>query len=405
MNPREYARNILEETVLNHGFASLLLRKQSGFSTRDHALISEIVYGTLRSWTFLQYQWEDLVNTKVRPKTAVLLNMAVYQLLYMDRIPAYAVISESVDLASKKEQKFVNAVLRKVSARGMKQAHGDTPLETAALQYSHPLWIMNLWKAHYGEETAIRIAEHDSTRACVYGRINTLKATKEELEQIPEVHFVNDISFTYDGILTDSDIFREGKAVIQDIASAMIPQYLDVMPGMSVLDVCAAPGTKTQETAMFMQNQGKILAGDLYEHRVKLIGSLMERTGVSIVTAQVRDGIACSDSDSYDRVLIDAPCSGLGDLRGKPEIRLHTKPEDLDELVRTQKALLENNGRLVRPGGVLVYSTCTLNRKENEGQIQNYLKGHPEFTLVKEKTFFPFEMNSDGFYAAVLAKK
>ena len=403
MNPRQYALNVLEQVVVNHGYANLLLRKQMDFSVQDMGLISEIVYGTLRNYTWLEYQWKHFAKS-VRPKTAVLLNMSVYQMLYLDKVPDYAVINEAVEMSSKKDKSFVNAVLRKVQKQQERAIESTDEIETAALRFSHPLWLLKLWSAHYGKETALKIAEHDQTRGQVYGRINTLKITKEELQKDERVHFLNDISFTFDGNLTDTDWFRNGQVIIQDIASAMIPEYLEAEPGMRVLDVCAAPGTKTQEIAMLMKDTGRIDACDLYEHRVELISRLMERTGVSIVNAQVRDGTQPAQDVLYDRILADVPCSGLGDLRGKPEIRLHTSPEDLDELAVIQKKILAASAQSLKPGGILVYSTCTLNRKENENQIALFLKEHPEFTLMKEKTFFPFELNSDGFYVAQLKK-
>ena len=403
MNPRQYALEVLEQVVLDHGYANLLLRKQMDFSVQDMGLVSEIVYGTLRNYTWLEYQWKHFAKT-VRPKTAVLLNMSVYQMLYLDKVPDYAVINEAVEMCQKKDKSFVNAVLRKVQKQQERTAETTDEIEAAALRCSHPLWLMKLWSAHYGKDTALKIARHDQSRGLVYGRINTLKITKEELQADSRVQFLNDISFTFDGNITDTEWFRNGQVIIQDIASAMIPEYLEVKPGMRVLDVCAAPGTKTQEIAMLMKDQGRIDAGDLYEHRTELISRLMERTGVSIVSAAVRDATETPEGEQYDRILADVPCSGLGDLRGKPEIRLHTAPEDLDELAAVQKKILAASAPALKPGGILVYSTCTLNRKENENQIALFLKEHPEFILMKEKTFFPFELNSDGFYVAQLKK-
>lgn len=174
---------------------------------------------------------------------------------------------------------------------------------------------------------------------------------------------------------------------------------------MRVLDVCASPGTKTQQIACLMHNRGWIDAHDLYPERVKLIDALMEKTGVSIVHASVHDGKEpYKTNERYDRILIDAPCSGLGDLSHKPEIRYHVTPESLDELVQLQKEILSANAGSLKPGGKLVYSTCTLNRKENEGQIRRFLKEHPDFELLEERTVFPFEEDTDGFYMACLQK-
>jgi 16S rRNA (cytosine967-C5)-methyltransferase len=201
-------------------------------------------------------------------------------------------------------------------------------------------------------------------------------------------------------------MFAEGKVVIQDINSAETVRYLDVHPCMDVLDVCAAPGTKSQEIAMFMENRGKLIACDLYEKRTHLIEELMAKTGVSICTAMVNDAAIEKPEwkDSFDRVLVDAPCSGLGDLRHKPEIRLHLKPEDLDEIVKVQKNILDTAAAYARRDGILLYSTCTLNKKENEEQVRNFLEMHKDFSLEEEKTIFPFENGGDGFFMAKLRK-
>ncbi len=404
MKPREYIWQTVYKVVSDHGYANLILRNMPEMPAADRAFVSETVYGTLRNYDFLSYQWQDLTERPVRKQTEALLNMSVYQLQYLDRVPDYAVISEAVDLAPKREKKLVNAVLRKVQKRGrIAPAEGDA-LKDAAVMYSHPLWLLKMWKAHYGEENALRIAAHDQTRPRVYGRINTLKMRREELEKNEGICFLNEISFTWDGVLSSTEWFRNGEVLIQDAASAQIPLQLDVKPGMRVLDACASPGTKTQEIAMLMENRGEIIAGDLHPHRVGLITQLMEKTGTKICRAEERDAAENEDHSEYDRILLDVPCSGLGDLRGKPEIRMHITPEGIDELVILQKKILARSARNLKKGGLLVYSTCTLNRKENEQQIRSFLDEHPSFVLKKEKTIFPWENDTDGFYFAQLEK-
>lgn len=407
MNVREYALDTLEQIVCRHGYANLLLRQnEAGLDEQDMALASELVYGTMRNYSFLSYQWKHMAP-KARPRTEILLNMSIYQLQYLDRIPSYAVIDEAVKLAAKRDEKFVNAVLHRVEDQGQIQPQEQEELANAAIRLSHPLWLLKLWASHYGKETAIAIAESDQERPSVYGRINTLKLSREQLASAPGVHFVNDLSFTYDGVLARTDWFRQGSVVIQDLASAEIPSLLDPQPGMRVLDTCAAPGTKTQEIGMLMKNQGEILAFDLYPNRVRLIEELMAATGVSIVKAAAADASVPNPElppASFDRILIDAPCSGLGDLCHKPEIRMHVTPESLDELAALQAKILEANAGCLKQGGILVYSTCTLNRKENEMQVQRFLKSHPEMHLETERTWLPFEHHSDGFYAAKIRK-
>lgn len=405
---RRTAWEYLDKIIEHGGYASLLMRKgQEGFSREDTALLSEIVYGTLRYLSLLEYQWQDLVKRTPSKKTAILLDMSCYQLLFLDRIPDYAVIDEAVEMVSRNEKGFVNAVLRRVAERGIHYASGEDEVRNLAINTSHPEWLIRMWKAHYGWENTQKLCAFDLEPAVVYGRINTLKTTRERLQNNPWIHFLNDLSFTCDGNLVRTEMFRQGEIVIQDLCSAEIPLLLDAEKGMRVLDACSAPGTKAQEIAMLMENEGEILAGDLYPERVKLIDELMKRTGTSIVHAEVMDASVLQEEyiSFFDRVLLDVPCSGLGDLRHKPEIKLHVTPESLDELISLQGKILETNSRYLRSGGILVYSTCTLNRKENEGMIKQFLNTHEEYELMEEKTVFPFERNTDGFYAAKLRKK
>jgi 16S rRNA (cytosine967-C5)-methyltransferase len=394
---REIILDILYRVFCDNGYASLLMRKMKA-DEKDAAFIAETVYGTIRNRTLLEEQWKPFAR-KAKQKTAVILDMSVYQLFFMD-VPDYAVVNEAVELAGKHEGKFVNAVLRRVIEQG------PVTFEKPEIQYSHPAWIYGLWKAHYGEETALRIMEHDQNKAVSYGRINTLKTSKEEMEKDPSLQFIDDICFRFEGPLQKSTAFREGRVLIQDYSSQQTVKLLDPRPGMKVLDACAAPGTKTQQIAMLMENRGEITAGELHEHRAKLIDELMKRTGVSIVTSKVMDATkeGLFEKESFDRILCDVPCSGLGDLSHKPEIRWHLKPEDLDEITVIQKQILSACSSYLKRGGILVYSTCTLNRKENENQVKNFLKSHEDFELLSERTIFPFEHDSDGFYMAALKR-
>ena len=243
MSVRAEVLNILERVFRQHGFASLLLRK-ADISKEEMGLASEIVYGTIRNKTLLEEQWRPFTK-HVKPRVAALLNMSVYQLLFLDSIPSYAVIFEAVELAGKSEKEFVNAVLRKVQAQGLKKPEGNTVEELAVLT-SHPLWILQLWKAHYGFETMKEIALHNQEPSLVYGRVNTLKCKKTEVAQIPDVRMLEDDCFFYAGVLQRTELFLKGMVLIQDRHSQKVVRKLDVLPGMQVLDACAAPGTKTQ---------------------------------------------------------------------------------------------------------------------------------------------------------------
>ena len=402
MNARMYAWNVLDR-VMNHGaYASLVMREKNDLSPLDQGLASEIIYGSLRSWMWLQYQWQDLA-AKTKPKTAVLLSMSVYQLLKMERVPAYAVINDAVAMANPYEKKFVNAVLRQVQRRGERPVDETDELKKAAIETSHPLWILKLWEAHYGKSTALSIAQADQQPAAVYGRWNTLHEGWQTAAADPKVKAIEDECFQYDGILASSPLFQKGFCVIQDRTSQRVVRMLDARSGMEVLDACAAPGTKTQQIACAMNNQGRITAFDLYPGRVQLINALMKQTGVNIVEASVHDASVAADG-MYDRILLDVPCSGLGDLAHKPEIRYHLKPENLDQLIDVQQKILNAQALRLKEGGRFVYSTCTLAQKENAAQIRCFLQEHPQFSLCEEHTWFPQDLHGSGFYGALVER-
>lgn len=402
MNARMYAWNVLDR-VMNHGaYASLVMREKNDLSPLDQGLASEIIYGSLRSWMWLHYQWQDLA-AKTKPKTAVLLSMSVYQLLKMERVPAYAVINDAVAMANPYEKKFVNAVLRQVQRRGKRPVDETDELKKAAIETSHPLWILKLWEAHYGKSTALSIAQADQQPAVVYGRWNTLHEGWQTAAADPKVKAIEDECFQYDGILASSPLFQKGFCVIQDRTSQRVVRMLDARSGMEVLDACAAPGTKTQQIACAMNNQGRITAFDLYPGRVQLINALMKQTGVNIVEASVHDASVAADG-MYDRILLDVPCSGLGDLAHKPEIRYHLKPENLDQLIDVQQKILNAQAFRLKEGGRLVYSTCTLDQKENAAQIRRFLQEHPQFSLCEEHTWFPQNLHGSGFYGALVER-
>ena len=408
MKAREYALNCLERVVMKGGYANLVLRQQpQGLSAEDRALASELVYGTLRNLAFLEYQWHEFARRKVQGRLGLLLDMSVYQMLFLDRIPDYAAVSEAVDLSAAHEKAFVNAVLHKVMAQGMREVNDPDPLVQASIRLSHPLWLLRLWASHYGTDNALAIARHDQTSGRVYGRINTLKTTREAFSRYPGVQFLDETAFTFDGVIAAQNWFERGEAVVQDRASQQAVKMLDPRPGMNVLDCCAAPGTKTAQIAMMMDNQGGITALELHENRRLLLEQAMQHLGASCVRTACMDAGRADEqlpAASFDRILADAPCSGLGDLRHKPEIALRVKPDDLDAIVKLQERILDACARLLKPGGVLVYSTCTLNRKENENQAAAFVKRHAGFTLEQEKTWLPQELDSDGFYAAKIVK-
>ncbi|MGM9941146.1 MAG: 16S rRNA (cytosine(967)-C(5))-methyltransferase RsmB [Bulleidia sp.] len=397
MNARETVVRILYRVFYEHGFASLLLRECKA-DPAQMGYITECVYGTIRNRSKMEMYWKPHVHTKVRRKSEVLLDFACYEIHEMST-PVYAVINEANRIADFRDRSFVNAVLRRAAETRLPD---NLPLP---VQYSMPEWIVRMWTKQYGEENTHAFLTRFVSAGSVFGRWNPLKGEKEQLKAYADDHFIDEFSFTSSVPVQKTEDFRQGRVLIQNPSSLVPVTLLNPQPGMKVLDVCASPGTKTQMCAVMMHNQGEITACDLYEHRVGLIDALMEKTGVAIVRTMVNDACVYREEwkEKYDRILCDVPCSGLGDLCHKPEIRWHVQPQDLDEITAVQKQILDVSAQYLRENGKLVYSTCTLNKKENEKQVEAFLKEHPSFVLEREMTIFP-DKSHDGFYAALLCK-
>ena len=406
---RKTAWQGLNAILLQGQYASLWLRKHcDGLNEDEKRWVTQVIYGVLRQRVPVRRQWEDLVRSKPDEETAILLDLSIYQLFYLDKGADYAIVNDAVSLCPSRKKGLVNAVLREVLRRGRKE---DLPLdsvENISIMTSHPQWLLQMWKAHYGETVMRQIALSDMMEASVSVRINPLKWKDSMLEK-REGWSLDENGWTLNttGNPVNDPWLKEGKIVIQDLSSQQVALWLDARPGETVLDACSAPGTKTTQIAAMMQNKGKILACDLHEHRLELVREGAKRCGVQIIETKAMDA-TCADQlpdQQFDRVLLDVPCSGLGVLSHKPEILIRLSPQSLDEITQLQKQILDTCSPCCKKGGILVYSTCTLNKKENEKQVAAFLKRNPDFELVEEKTFFPFEADQDGFYIAKLRRQ
>ena len=415
MNARTFAYQALIQICLHNTYSNLYLRKElQRVDALEQPLATQLIYGTLQHHRYCAYQWDDLVKSTPKPEVAVLLNLSVFQLFFVDRLPDYAIVNEMVELAKKqggkKQGAFVNAILHAVLKRG-KKALPEEEVARLAIETSHPEWLVRMWKAQYGFDVCKKICESnmDTRRQCV--RVNQMKTDCDTLLKADSLFSKGRAcpsSLYYDGpSLIPSKWYQEGYVSIQDEASQQVAFCVDPKPNERILDVCAAPGTKTCHMAERMQDQGTIICGDIHEHRVELIKQGAKRLGLQCLDARVMDATILPDLEeaSFDRVLCDVPCSGYGVLARKSDIKYHMKSEDMDGIIPIQKAILEKACTMVKPGGILVYSTCTLNKKENEKQVEAFLKQHTEFTLVKQETIFPFQYGSDGFYMAKLEKQ
>lgn len=415
MDARKKAYLMLIDICIHKKYSHLVLKDgMRDFDTKDKAFISNIVYGTLQNYRYLDYQWKVYCEKIVKKEIEILINMSVYQLLYLERVPAFAITNEAVEIAKGKYDgrfvSFVNAILRKVIKNGKREVSGDAD-EKLAIETSFPLWIVKMWNKQYGTEVCEKICRDALNVPKQSVRVNTIKNPKEEfLSKYEGYHDgdLSDVALTFDkGSVASREEFKFGYISVQDEASQMIAPFLNPSEDDLVLDMCAAPGSKTGHMAALMNNRGKIIALDVHEHRVELLKATMRRLGCINVDAQTCDATKASEqfeNESFDKVLIDAPCSGYGVLKGKSDIKYHMQSDDMDGIIAIQKELLDEGIKLLKADGIMVYSTCTLNKKENELQIKQFLERQENVELIEEKTIFPYEYNCDGFYMAKLKK-
>lgn len=396
---RKWLWKALDEVVNKEVYSNLYLRNHlHEVSERDRALATRIFYGTIQNYRYCRACWSKFVKNKVNDKMDVLLTMSTYQLLFLDKVPSYAIVNDAVNIAKKINVKYAgltNAVLHKVK-------HIET--KDVALKYSLPDWLYKMWGSQYGQEQALIMAKAGVNILPLYVRRNVLKTEVEDFSS-SEFICVKDPLYIY----TQNDYFhhlyyQKGYMSAQDEGSFAIAKFVDPKENERILDCCAAPGTKTMAMAEMMYNKGHIDSFDLHAHRKDLIESDAKRLGIDIVHAGVQDATKFKSSVLYDRILCDVPCSGYGVLSRKPDIKLRMLPEDMDTLIPLQYAILNNVCQYVKKGGIIVYSTCTMNKKENEKQIERFLKEHDMFSLVDEVNIFS-DSKQDGFYMAKLVRK
>lgn len=436
---RQTALTALLRVETDKAYSGLVMKdllEQSSLPPRDAAFATALFYGVIERALTLDEMIKQHSKTplsKLDAAVKVILRMGVYQLVYMDSVPDSAAVNESVMLCKKNKKAsaagFVNAVLRAVIRTG-KTLNLSGDLEDPArmsVEFSCPVPLVNMLVGRFGPARTRSILEKTVGPAPMYARVNTIKTTTEalvtRLEQegvTAKVHEVipDCLSLYHTGDITRLGSFSEGLFHIQDASSQLCAAAVDAKPGMTVLDLCAAPGGKSFTMAQTMQNTGRLLSFDLYDFKADLIKKGAERLGITVLTAQVGDAAQYNPSlPMADRVLCDAPCSGFGVIRRKPEIKY--KPLDsFSELEQTQKALLQNAARYVKPGGKLVYSTCTLRREENEAVAESFLQGNPDFspsplTGVLTRchseanhmaTILPDDFDSDGFFIAAFVR-
>ncbi len=389
----------------------------------DRGFATELLTGVVRNRLQLDYiigKFSKIKLKKLSPWVHQILRMGIYQMIFMDRVPDRAACNEAVKLARRyahgAAQGYVNGLLRTVAREKENISYPEDVLERLSVVYSCPVWLTEKLVGQYGEDFCEKILKASHEKQPVSLRVNRLKTTAEELQMALEVEGVithRDPAEPYrlfvDGALDiqRSKAYRDGWYTIQNASSMAAVDLLEPKAGETVLDLCAAPGGKTTFMAERMENRGRIFAMDLYPHKTELIRKSAERLGISIIETQAGDATVYLPawSKKADRVLVDAPCSGIGVIHKKPDIKWRRKPEDVLALCQIQREILKNAAQYVKPGGVLVYSTCTILREENQMQAAWFLKEQPDFVQEKEQALFTHETGGSGFYLAKFIRK
>lgn len=395
---RKISYDILEP-VLNQKQHAHRLLQALDLEPQDQAFVSALVYTVLENKLYLEYQLQHYIKKTPNPKLKVLLLMGACELLLMET-KAYAVVNEYVDLAKKlnfnHQTGFVNSVLKNVSEKGLLAVSGSE-LEIVSIEKSVPIWILKLLKSQYSEDFALDYANYIQEIKPIYGWINHLK-----YDQDSEKYLDNKV---VDKQVFNTDLIKKSNLIIQDINSQKVIDDLPIEVGMDILDCCCAPGTKTLKLANRLNNTGRLIGVDIAPRRVEITHELMENANVKNATILQGDATTLEFEHMFDIALIDAPCSGLGVIAHKHDLRYNVTPEDLDDLQVIQKGILRNISQYVKVEGLLVYSTCTLNKKENEKQIEAFLKDNDNFECIYQETMDPIISRGDGFYVAHLLRK
>lgn len=445
-NVRQLAFETLLKIEYEEAYSHLLIHhviNRGLLNEKDSRLFTEIVYGTVQRKNTLDYYISHFVTRKIKRKdewVIPLLRMALYQMIYLEKIPAHAVVFETVQIAKRKGHQgiasLVNGVLRNVQRQGLPQIDEirDT-IKRFSVKYSHPEWLVSEWIDQYGIETAEKICQTNLKRPQVTARVNIRKTSRSDivLQLESEGVIAEKSHLSVDGVviqagnLVQTEAFKQGLVTIQDESSMLVGRAVNPQKGETILDCCAAPGGKTTHLAELMNCEGEIVALDIHEHKLNLIQQQVERLQLSNITLHrldARKARSKFSDESFDRILVDAPCTGFGVIRRKPDIKWKKTENDVAEMRRIQLDILEAVAPLLKKGGTLVYSTCTIERRENEQVIETFLNKHPQFfrdehlpeRLPKklspymknrqgELQILPHYFSSDGFFIAALRKK
>ncbi|MCR4435895.1 MAG: 16S rRNA (cytosine(967)-C(5))-methyltransferase RsmB [Clostridiales bacterium] len=444
--PREIALKILYDVNEKKAYSNIAINKyleEYDLKGIDRAFITDMVYGTIKwklaiDWVIEQFS--SVKMKKISPWILNVLRLGAYQLLYTHKIPESAACNESVKLAGRyghfASTGFVNAVLRSIAKNKGRIEYPDRDGDFSlylSVKYSHPRWMVEEWIQQFGKEFTESLLISNNEVPDFTVRVNTLKISKaglmeslkasgmevEDGRYVPEAVVIKN-----PGSVSRLDEFKKGYFQVQDESSMLAAKVLDPKPGQLVMDVCSAPGGKATHMAELMKNQGIVVARDIHEHKVRLIKDSASRLGLNIIKTDVFDAAVVDERyvGKADRVLVDAPCSGLGIIRRKPDIKWARGAEDKKEILALQARILDASSRYVKPGGALVYSTCTIDGEENEEMVRKFVEANEGFQLDDISSslpdslpgqdihngyvqLFPNVHKTDGFFIAKIVKR
>lgn len=379
-----------------------VLKENKNIDERDVGLISELVYGTITWKLTLDEIIKKYSNIKLKKISVWILNilrMGIYQIIFLDKIPKSAAVNESVNLAKryghKSSSNFVNAILRKVSVNDYKELEEiKDDKERISKTTSMPMWIIEELLKQKDIKEVEEICKNSNLKPNTTIRINKLKTNKKELEEKLGKRKIKYLEGSLEDFfvlkkvknIENIDLFKEGFFTVQDEGAGLIVDVLAPKEDECILDACSSPGGKTTYIAEKMKNKGKIEAWDIHEHRVKLVQNAAKRLGINIIQAKTQDATEFSQDlvGKFDKILLDVPCLGLGVIKRKPDIKWKRKKEDIEEITKIQKAILDNCSKYLKKNGELVYSTCSILKEENEDIIERFLKENLDFKICKE---------------------
>ncbi len=411
INEREIAMKAIYDVEFNGAYSNMALKKalsDKDLPRQDRAFITSLVYGVIGKRITLDYvigKFSKLKPKKISKFILIILRMGIYQIMFMDKVPESAAVNESVKLAKRyghgASAGFVNGILRNVSKTEIE--YPSDAEEYLSVKYSFPPYLCKKWTEDFGCEFTEELLKGFTKEPKLNIRPNTLKTTAEDLmgklaEKGVKVRIKDDYIVSEGFDIAGDSLYREGFYTVQDAAAMNAAKILAPKEGETVIDMCAAPGGKTTHMAELMKNKGKIYAFDVYEHKIELIKRNAARLGVTIIDASISDGCVFDEKyrEAADKILCDVPCSGFGIIRRKPEIKQNR--EDISGLPAIQRKILENASKYLKKNGEIAYSTCTIEKEENEAVTGGFLADNGNFEKLYEKTFYPHTDDTDGFY-------